>query len=120
MNNQSLAEWLESLDCYDVYPIQVKIGKIIYTGCHYKQDREYNFKPYTNECLYLLGSLPSSYVNRHAKRYLYNGIYYYIAGYIENIPDDKKEYHPFGKNFLMMINTILENDKVMNIQIERK
>lgn len=67
----TLQEWLETTcGCREVIPVRVTIGRTVYEGCRYKQDRKASpgsraaregRGDYVQEAIYLLGGLPASY-----------------------------------------------------------
>lgn len=99
-----LQEWLQNCpDVTNVKPVQVTLGKpkgkqFVYSGCSYIQRGE--------ERLYLVGKrfLPK----RKASCFLCNNEDWFVAGYIDEVPKQFEECHPFGPNFLMMKWTVKE------------
>lgn len=108
MTAAEVAAWLNTRDRTSAKPATVTIGRTTYVGAHYTQVRDIDpgcraydegRRTYTIEALYLLGQLPSSYVHRHASRYVDgSGQRHYVAGWYAQLPN---EYHPFGAMFML-------------------
>ena len=96
----TLCEYLTSLDCVDVAPIRLKIGKTTYEGARYRQNDE------TRERIYLLGELPREKIRREATcfRFENDSRDWYVACYMpkENFKPENARFHPFGINFMLM------------------
>lgn len=109
----NLCEWLKSLDCFDVSPVRVTIGKSTYEGAEYRQKRLHKGKPYSDSedwipietyevhALYLLGELPASYRRSSKTCYVRNGDGrdWFVAGYYDKA--DVNPLQPFGRHFLL-------------------
>lgn len=65
-------------------------------------------RQYTREAIYVLGPLPKHYQRRRKAAYVVQGDTreWYIAGYWDGRPNPfnpgtERDYHPFGKNFIL-------------------
>ena len=118
---RAIQDWLASHNCHDIRPVIVEIDRETGPACPYKQTLHY--KPdmqavthgdkkagetYTEENVYCVGSLPKSY--RGPKRSKFpkgsvcfpnGGFDYYVAAYIETVPEAFTKSHPFGSNFIL-------------------
>lgn len=137
---QDVAEYVSSLrnDRTVAVPVSVKIGRTTYIGAEYRETRDHHIGtrayrealatggPMTYElhALYLLGDLPASYVNRHARVYedasddgtrWHVGSWFNPASFVSvshvreadgstrpTTLADVAHYHPFGAHFLVM------------------
>jgi hypothetical protein len=117
MNNNNLIpkliEWLSNCRCENIKPVRVTIGKQSWIGCQYDQILEYTQgmlcvcngehkagEKYTENKIYLIGALPKA-KNRQFVCFPFQGQDWYVAGYIAEIKEGFKNFHPFGSNFLL-------------------
>ena len=91
---EQVAEWLRTIfGVSDVSPVTLTIGKQSWEGALYKQDDAWGY--------YLVGDPP-----RHTKtcyQFTENGRDWYLSAY-QTDPvylSECKEFHPFGKNWMM-------------------
>lgn len=109
-----VAAYLNSLDRTSAAPVVVRIGRTEYVGATYTQERDtpqgcraYDAgeRTYYQHGLYLVGSLPASYVRSSHTAYRYpNGARrWYVAGWYDH--DEPNDYHPFGRMFQLFPDT---------------
>lgn len=105
MRNQTLKSWLEAVNCYDVEPVTVNIGKKSFKGAFYKQDREplpgaKSQESYTIEALYCVGKRPYQ-----DCAYMIGDAVWYMAAYCDHCDQVHEGAHNFHfsiPNFLLM------------------
>lgn len=111
----AVADMLNALPRTTAQPVRVTIGRTVYVGAIYAQQRDHTpgtrayadgGRTYYVGGLYLLGDLPPSYVHRHARAYIdADGARWFVAGYAdaETAADPRYAHaHPVGAHFLLM------------------
>lgn len=113
---ETVALMLSELPRTVAQPVRVTIGRTVYVGAIYAQQRDHmpgarayaddGARTYYMGGLYLLGELPPSYRHRHARAYFdADGARWYVAGYVtaETAADPRyADCHPCGAHFLLM------------------
>jgi hypothetical protein len=99
---KQVAEWLRGIDSItEVVPVVVTIGNNSWEGARYVQRGDIH--------LYLVGDMPKSYQRSSHEAYPHNDLLWYISGWWKGMDArstitavQAKEYHPFGKMFMLM------------------
>lgn len=97
----TLSTYLESVGCYDVQPVIVRIGRDAWHGARFKQDILHS----TREGIYVLGYAPKSYWRSSRVKFTLEGDTrtWFIASYFpagqRHGDNDSNEFHPFGAMF---------------------